>query len=48
MYNETRFRMLLHSDPEGAAVLLKRAQREVERRYGWYKHWASMMEQENV
>jgi pyruvate-ferredoxin/flavodoxin oxidoreductase len=41
-YNETRYSMLAHSNPEAAATLLERAQEEVRSRWQMYEHWASM------
>jgi pyruvate-ferredoxin/flavodoxin oxidoreductase len=41
-YNETRYSMLAHSNPEAAAELLERAQDDVRSRWRLYEHWASM------
>ena len=41
-YNETRYSMLAHSNPEAAARLLERAQEDVRARWHLYEHWASM------
>jgi pyruvate-ferredoxin/flavodoxin oxidoreductase len=41
-YNETRYSMLAHGDPEAAAKLLERAQQEAWSRWHLYEHWASM------
>ena len=41
-YNETRYSMLAHSNPEAAAELLERAQQDVRERWHLYEHWASM------
>jgi pyruvate-ferredoxin/flavodoxin oxidoreductase len=42
IYNETRYTMLAHSDPEGAKKLLVQAQEDVRSRWKLYEHWASM------
>jgi pyruvate-ferredoxin/flavodoxin oxidoreductase len=42
MYNETRFTMLSHSDPQAAKTLLQAAQQEVNARWRLYEHWAAM------
>jgi pyruvate-ferredoxin/flavodoxin oxidoreductase len=42
MYNETRFTMLAHSDPQAAKALLQTAQEEVNARWRLYEHWAAM------
>jgi len=42
IYNETRYTMLTHSDPDAAARLLKEAQEDVIQRWKLYEHWASM------
>jgi len=42
IYNETRYRVLLYSNPEAAALLLNRAKDELTKRWNWYKHWVSM------
>ncbi len=41
-YNETRFTMLVRSDPEAAKKLLELAQRDAQRRFKLYEHMASM------
>jgi pyruvate-ferredoxin/flavodoxin oxidoreductase len=41
-YNETRYTMLAHSDPEAARRLLDEAQRDVTERFRLYEHWAAM------
>ena len=40
MYNETRYTMLAHSDPEAAKRLLEMAQEDVNARWRLYEHWA--------
>jgi pyruvate-ferredoxin/flavodoxin oxidoreductase len=42
IYNETRYTMLKHSNPEAAAVLLKEAQEDVLKRWKVYEHWATL------
>jgi len=42
IYNETRYSLLLRSNPEEAAHLLTKAKEEVAQRWNWYHHWASM------
>jgi pyruvate-ferredoxin/flavodoxin oxidoreductase len=42
IYNETRYTMLRQSNPEGAAVLLKEAQEDVNDRWKIYEHRAAM------
>lgn len=42
IYNETRYTMLLHSNPEEARELYKKAATDVGIRWKWYKHWAEM------
>ena len=42
IYNETRYSMLLRSNPEEAARLLTKAKEEVALRWDWYQYWASM------
>jgi pyruvate-ferredoxin/flavodoxin oxidoreductase len=42
-YNETRYTMLAHSDPEGARRLLERAQEDALARWRLYERWASML-----
>jgi pyruvate-ferredoxin/flavodoxin oxidoreductase len=42
VYNETRYTMLAHSDPQGAKRLLERAQRDVTARWEQYEHLAAM------
>jgi pyruvate-ferredoxin/flavodoxin oxidoreductase len=41
-YNETRYTMLAHSDPEAAKRLLDAAQDDVQTRWRLYEHWAAM------
>jgi pyruvate-ferredoxin/flavodoxin oxidoreductase len=42
IYNETRYSLLLRSNPDKAAHLLKKAKEEVAQRWNRYQHWASM------
>lgn len=42
IYNETRYSLLLRSNPDEAAHLLTKAKEEVAQRWNWYQHWASM------
>jgi pyruvate-ferredoxin/flavodoxin oxidoreductase len=42
LYNETRYTMLAHSDPERAKVLLENARSSVASRWRQYQHLASM------
>jgi pyruvate-ferredoxin/flavodoxin oxidoreductase len=42
-YNETRYTMLAHSDPEGARRLLERAQEDALARWRLYERWASKL-----
>ncbi|MEN6607677.1 MAG: hypothetical protein ABFD60_10570, partial [Bryobacteraceae bacterium] len=42
IYNETRYTMLVRSNPEAAKELLESAQKNVECRWKLYKHLASM------
>ena len=42
VYNEGRYSMLVHSDPEAAALLLAEAQSDVATRWKLYEHWAAM------
>jgi pyruvate-ferredoxin/flavodoxin oxidoreductase len=42
IYNETRYTMLKHGNPEAAAMLLKEAQEDVNTRWRLYEHMASM------
>jgi pyruvate-ferredoxin/flavodoxin oxidoreductase len=42
IYNEARYTMLAHSDPEEARKLLHEAQEDVKIRYRLYENWASM------
>ena len=42
IYNETRYTMLTHSDPEAAKQLLKFAQQDVENRWREYQNLANM------
>jgi len=41
-YNETRYTMLVKSDPEAAKKLLVLAQEDVKQRWRLYEHWAAM------
>jgi pyruvate-ferredoxin/flavodoxin oxidoreductase len=40
--NETRYTMLVHSDPAAAKTLAEAAQRDVAERWRLYAHWAAM------
>jgi pyruvate-ferredoxin/flavodoxin oxidoreductase len=42
VYNETRYTMLIHSNPEAAKRLLVEAQADVHARWKIYEHWAKM------
>jgi pyruvate-ferredoxin/flavodoxin oxidoreductase len=42
VYNETRYTMLAHSDPQSAKRLLEHAQRDVTARWEQYEHLAAM------
>jgi pyruvate-ferredoxin/flavodoxin oxidoreductase len=42
IYNETRYTMLLQSNPEDARELYKKAATDVGMRWKWYRHWADM------
>ncbi len=42
IYNETRYKMLVHSHPEVAKKLLKLAQEDVLARWRLYEYWAAM------
>jgi pyruvate-ferredoxin/flavodoxin oxidoreductase len=42
IYNETRYTMLAHSQPEAAKALLLQAQEDVNFRWRMYEHWAAM------
>ncbi|HEV2496063.1 MAG TPA: pyruvate:ferredoxin (flavodoxin) oxidoreductase [Terriglobia bacterium] len=42
IYNETRYTMLAHSDPEAARKLLELAQEDVNERWRLYENWARM------
>jgi pyruvate-ferredoxin/flavodoxin oxidoreductase len=42
VYKETRYKMLLKSNPEAAKHLLKLAKEDVARRWKLYEHWAAM------
>ena len=42
IYNETRYSMLKHSNPEVAQQLLKEAQHDVNERWKLYESWAAM------
>ncbi|MFQ5822361.1 MAG: thiamine pyrophosphate-dependent enzyme, partial [Candidatus Heimdallarchaeota archaeon] len=46
IYNEMRYKMLVHRNPEAAKQLLKLAQEDVLRRWQLYEHWATMPEKE--
>ncbi len=41
-YNETRYTMLVKSDPQAAKQLLVLAQEDVKQRWRLYEHWAAM------
>jgi pyruvate-ferredoxin/flavodoxin oxidoreductase len=41
-YNETRYTMLAHSQPETARTLLAEAQRDVRERWRIYERWAAV------
>ena len=43
VYNETRYTMLVHSDPEAAKRLLQLAQEDVNTRWRLYENWAAML-----
>jgi pyruvate-ferredoxin/flavodoxin oxidoreductase len=43
IYNETRYTMLAHSDPEAAKRLLQLAQEDVNTRWRLYENWAAML-----
>ncbi len=45
IYNETRYRMLVQSNPEAAARLLEEAQEDVKKRWATYKDMAATKEQ---
>jgi pyruvate-ferredoxin/flavodoxin oxidoreductase len=42
IYNETRYTMLVHSQPEAARQLLALAQEEVNKRWKLYEYLAAM------
>jgi pyruvate-ferredoxin/flavodoxin oxidoreductase len=42
IYNETRYTMLVKSNPESAKKLLAEAQEDVRKRWKLYEHWANM------
>jgi pyruvate-ferredoxin/flavodoxin oxidoreductase len=42
IYNETRYTMLLHSNPVEARELYKKATADITLRWKWYEHWAAM------
>ncbi len=42
VYNETRYTMLVKSDPQAAKELLALAQDDVRKRWRLYEHWAAM------
>jgi pyruvate-ferredoxin/flavodoxin oxidoreductase len=42
IYNETRYTMLVHSDPKAASELLVEAQEDVRKRWRMYEHMAAM------
>lgn len=46
IYNEARYTMLAHSDPETARRLLQEAQRDVKERWKWYEHLAAKLDGE--
>jgi pyruvate-ferredoxin/flavodoxin oxidoreductase len=46
-YNETRYRMLLQSNEERAATLLKEAQQDVRERWQQYEHLVASFQQES-
>ena len=41
-YNETRYTMLAHSNPEAAKRLLQEAQQDVQNRWRFYEYLAKM------
>jgi pyruvate-ferredoxin/flavodoxin oxidoreductase len=41
-YNETRYTMLVHSDPAAARALLAQAETDVATRWRLYQHWAAL------
>jgi pyruvate-ferredoxin/flavodoxin oxidoreductase len=43
VYNETRYTMLAHSDPEAAKRLLELAQEDVNTRWRMYENWAAIL-----
>ena len=47
-YNETRYTMLAHSDPEAARRLLERAQEDVLARHRIYEQWAALVSERDV
>jgi pyruvate-ferredoxin/flavodoxin oxidoreductase len=47
-YNETRYRMLVQSDPARAEALMARAQEDVRERYRYYRRLAEMLKPEEV
>jgi pyruvate-ferredoxin/flavodoxin oxidoreductase len=47
IYNETRYTMLAHSQPEAAKVLLKQAQNDVLSRWRYYEHLAALQSARN-
>jgi len=42
-YNETRYTMLAHSNPDAARRLLEEAQTDVRARWRLYEHWAAVL-----
>ncbi|HCY35740.1 MAG: pyruvate:ferredoxin (flavodoxin) oxidoreductase [Candidatus Margulisiibacteriota bacterium] len=42
IYNETRYSILVHSNPEEAKLLLARAKEDVAKRWKLYEHWAKL------
>ena len=42
VYNETRFKILLRSKPEVAKMLLEKAQKDIVKRWNFYKYWSDM------
>jgi pyruvate-ferredoxin/flavodoxin oxidoreductase len=47
-YNETRYTMLAHSDPEAARRLLEKAQEDVLARWRIYEQWAALFSERDV
>ena len=42
IYNETRFKILLRSKPEVAKKLLDESQKQIIKRWNFYKYWSEM------